>query len=346
MTAYQITSMMEGVVQRGTATVVKAVGKPIAGKTGTTNDEKDAWFIGFSPDIAVGVYHGLRQAAPSRPRRDRRPCWRPRSSRDFLKVALADKPAVPFRVPAGIKLIRIDAKTGMRAGPGQTGGVILEAFKLGHRAARQLFGDRLQRRPAAAGDCRAAGAAGLCQWWWRRQAVVASAGSSAVAGLSPDADRAHAAAPAGLYWTATQLEDRRFATARRLRRAATARRCRRAARSRRPYAAARAPADVVLTTGTRKAERERGRSWRLGPRGLSLSAARPSPVPEPHTVLSFAGVLHGARLARAPRQLLRRLGVAWRGFRVGRDRLVERRARSPTACCALLPRRQACRRPR
>ena len=58
MTAYQITSMMEGVVQRGTATVVREVGKPIAGKTGTTNDEKDAWFIGFSPDIVGGVYIG------------------------------------------------------------------------------------------------------------------------------------------------------------------------------------------------------------------------------------------------------------------------------------------------
>ena len=58
MTAYQITSMMEGVVQRGTATVVREVGKPIAGKTGTTNDEKDAWFVGFSPDLAVGVYLG------------------------------------------------------------------------------------------------------------------------------------------------------------------------------------------------------------------------------------------------------------------------------------------------
>ena len=58
MTAYQITSMMEGVVQRGTATVVRDVGKPIAGKTGTTNDEKDVWFIGFSPDIVCGVYMG------------------------------------------------------------------------------------------------------------------------------------------------------------------------------------------------------------------------------------------------------------------------------------------------
>jgi penicillin-binding protein 1A len=58
MTAYQITSMMEGVVQRGTATVVRDVGRPVAGKTGTTNDEKDAWFIGFTPDIVVGVYMG------------------------------------------------------------------------------------------------------------------------------------------------------------------------------------------------------------------------------------------------------------------------------------------------
>jgi penicillin-binding protein 1A len=129
MTAYQITSMMEGVVQRGTATVVKEVGKPIAGKTGTTNDEKDAWFIGFSPDLVVGVYLGYDKprhlgkgatggvlAAPI--------------VRDFMKVALADKPAVPFRVPAGIKLIRIDPKTGMRAGPGDQR-VILEAFKPG-----------------------------------------------------------------------------------------------------------------------------------------------------------------------------------------------------------------------
>ena len=58
MTAYQITSIMEGVVQRGTATMLREVGKPIAGKTGTTNDEKDVWFVGFSPDIAVGVYVG------------------------------------------------------------------------------------------------------------------------------------------------------------------------------------------------------------------------------------------------------------------------------------------------
>ena len=129
MTAYQMTSMMEGVVQRGTGTVVREVGKPVAGKTGTTNDEKDVWFVGYSPDLAVGVYMGFdkpkhmtsaggatggHMAAPI--------------VKDFLKTALADKPAVPFRVPAGIKLIRIDAKTGLRGGDGR---VILEAFKPG-----------------------------------------------------------------------------------------------------------------------------------------------------------------------------------------------------------------------
>ncbi|MDP2408821.1 MAG: penicillin-binding protein 1A [Pseudolabrys sp.] len=129
MTAYQITSMMEGVVQRGTATVLREVGKPIAGKTGTTNDEKDAWFVGYTADLVVGVYIGY-----DKPRHLGRGATGGGLAapivRDFLKVALADKPASPFRVPPGIKLIRIDAKTGMRAGPG-TERAILEAFKPG-----------------------------------------------------------------------------------------------------------------------------------------------------------------------------------------------------------------------
>jgi len=128
MTAYQITSMMEGVVQRGTATTVREVGKPIAGKTGTTNDEKDAWFIGFSPEMVVGVYVGY-----DKPRHLGRGGTGGQLAapivRDFLKVALKDRPAVPFRVPAGIKLIRVNPRTGMRAGPGE--GSILEAFKPG-----------------------------------------------------------------------------------------------------------------------------------------------------------------------------------------------------------------------
>jgi penicillin-binding protein 1A len=130
LTAYQVTSMLEGVVQRGTAQVVKAVGKPLAGKTGTTNEAKDVWFVGFSPDLAVGVYLGFdkpqslgnsatagQYAAPV--------------FRDFMQMALKDKPATPFRVPPGLKLIRISASTGMRAGSGEGAGTILEAFKPG-----------------------------------------------------------------------------------------------------------------------------------------------------------------------------------------------------------------------
>jgi penicillin-binding protein 1A len=128
MTAYQITSMMEGVVQAGTATILKEVGKPIAGKTGTTNDEKDAWFIGFSPDLTVGVYVGY-----DKPRNLGKGATGGHLAapivKDFFKLALVDKPAIPFKVPAGIKLVRVDAKSGMRAGPG--GGGILEAFKPG-----------------------------------------------------------------------------------------------------------------------------------------------------------------------------------------------------------------------
>jgi penicillin-binding protein 1A len=129
LTAYQITSIMEGVVQRGTATVVRSVGKPVAGKTGTTNEEKDAWFIGFTPDIVVGVYIGYDKPKPLGRGETGGHVAAPIVA-NFLKVALADKPAVPFRVPTGIKLIRVDHKTGMRAGPGTTN-AILEAFKPG-----------------------------------------------------------------------------------------------------------------------------------------------------------------------------------------------------------------------
>jgi penicillin-binding protein 1A len=130
MTAYQITSMLEGVVQGGTAIALKDVGKPIAGKTGTTTEAKDLWFVGFSPDLVVGLYLGF-----DKPRSLGRSAQGGHTAapiaRDFMKLALADKPAIPFRVPAGIKLIRVDSKTGMRVGPGDSGRAILEAFKPG-----------------------------------------------------------------------------------------------------------------------------------------------------------------------------------------------------------------------
>jgi penicillin-binding protein 1A len=126
-TAYQITSMMEGVVQRGTGYKVKAVGKPLAGKTGTTNDERDAWFVGFSPDLVVGVFVGYDTPRPmgrgSTGGQVAAPIFK-----DFMDLALADKPAIPFRVPPGLNFYRISAQTGMRAQPGDTQ-VLMEAFK-------------------------------------------------------------------------------------------------------------------------------------------------------------------------------------------------------------------------
>ena len=72
--AYQIVTMMEGVMQRGTGDAVAAVGKPIAGKTGTTNDCRDAWFVGFTPDLAAGVFIGYDEPDSLGKRRDRRAC--------------------------------------------------------------------------------------------------------------------------------------------------------------------------------------------------------------------------------------------------------------------------------
>jgi penicillin-binding protein 1A len=126
---YQIVSMLEGVVQRGTGVLLKDLGRPVAGKTGTTNDSKDAWFIGFTPDIIVGTYVGFdvprtlgrhetgaRVAAPV--------------VKEFMKDALKDVPPVPFRVPPGIRLVQINPDTGTRSKPGDEKS-ILEAFVAG-----------------------------------------------------------------------------------------------------------------------------------------------------------------------------------------------------------------------
>ncbi len=136
-TAYQITSMMEGVVQRGTGTVLREVGKPVAGKTGTTNDERDAWFIGFTPDLAVGVYVGFDRPTPMGRNGTGGKLAAPIVA-NFMKMALKGKAATPFRVPAGIELIPIDPTTGQRAAYGDEN-VILEAFKPGEQPPNEAY---------------------------------------------------------------------------------------------------------------------------------------------------------------------------------------------------------------
>jgi penicillin-binding protein 1A len=148
LTAYQITSIMEGVIQRGTGQSIREVGKHLAGKTGTTNDAKDLWFVGFSPDLAAGVFIGY-----DRPRSlgdtAQAATYAAPIFRDFMKMALKDKADVPFRVPPGIKLVSIDPKSGMRSN-GQ--GTILEAFKPGTAPPDSYAGDTSPRALTGMGD--------------------------------------------------------------------------------------------------------------------------------------------------------------------------------------------------
>lgn len=141
LTAYQVTSILEGVVVRGTGGSVAAVGKPLAGKTGTTNDAKDLWFVGFSPDLAVGVYMGYDKPKSLGSQAQASQFTAP-IFRDFMKLALADKPATPFRVPAGIKLVSINIESGLRAQPGEKG-TMIEAYKPGTEPAASDTGDML-----------------------------------------------------------------------------------------------------------------------------------------------------------------------------------------------------------
>jgi penicillin-binding protein 1A len=126
--AYQLVTMMEGVVQRGTGDAVKAVGRPIAGKTGTTNDYRDAWFEGFTPDLAAGVYVGYDE--PRSLGKDETgghvaaPIFR-----DFMIAALKDAPVVDFRIPPGLELYRVSAATGLPVSG--DGPAIYEAYKPG-----------------------------------------------------------------------------------------------------------------------------------------------------------------------------------------------------------------------
>ncbi|HEV8016510.1 MAG TPA: penicillin-binding protein 1A [Stellaceae bacterium] len=126
---YQIVSMMEGVIQRGTGRSVSVIGKPLAGKTGTTNDSNDTWFMGFSPDLVAGVFIGFDQPHSLGQRETGATVAAP-AFRDFMQEALKDQPATPFRIPPGIELVRINPTTGQLARPDDKN-AILEAYKPG-----------------------------------------------------------------------------------------------------------------------------------------------------------------------------------------------------------------------
>ncbi|HTO09215.1 MAG TPA: PBP1A family penicillin-binding protein [Myxococcota bacterium] len=122
--AYLMTDMLRAVVDEGTGTKVKALGRPVAGKTGTTNDLHDAWFIGFTPELAAGVWIGYdsarnlgknetggRAAAPV--------------FLDYMKGALADRPVQEFPVPEGVVFARVDRATGLLAPTGDENAIFM-----------------------------------------------------------------------------------------------------------------------------------------------------------------------------------------------------------------------------
>jgi len=129
-TAYQMVSMMQGVVERGTAARARKLGRPLAGKTGTTNDSRDTWFIGFSPDLVAGIYVGYDQPRTLGKKETGASVALP-GFISFMEQALKDKPSTPFRIPPGIEFIKVDLKTGQPPAPGDPGPVIMEAFKEG-----------------------------------------------------------------------------------------------------------------------------------------------------------------------------------------------------------------------
>jgi penicillin-binding protein 1A len=138
-TAYQMVHILEGVVQHGTAapTVGAKLKVPLAGKTGTTNGPNDTWFVGFSPDLVVGVYIGFDQPKELGPREQGADTAAPAFT-EFMTEALKGKPVVGFRIPPGIRMVRVDRETGKLAEGGGSD-VIWEAFKPGTEPSDQII---------------------------------------------------------------------------------------------------------------------------------------------------------------------------------------------------------------
>ena len=127
-TAYQITSLLEGVIERGTGKKLKDLKIDIAGKTGTTNKNTDTWFIGYTSSLVVGVYIGFDEPK-SLGRYETGAKTAMPVFNHFVKNAIKKSDARPFKVSKGIKLMVVDAKTGKRANFGSTD-TIIEAFNI------------------------------------------------------------------------------------------------------------------------------------------------------------------------------------------------------------------------
>ena len=134
--SYLITNMLYDVVQRGTGRRAKAIRRPIAGKTGTTNDFTDAWFVGYTPNLSVGVWVGFD---------DRRTLGERESGANaalpiwiaFMKGALKQLPVIPFEIPDDIQFVKVDPATGLLASDNGDQGIV-EIFAAGTEPTTQV----------------------------------------------------------------------------------------------------------------------------------------------------------------------------------------------------------------
>jgi 1A family penicillin-binding protein len=128
-TAYLITSMLESVVERGTGKGARGLGRPVAGKTGTSNEFQDTWFMGYTPEMLTGVWVGFDEKRSLGDKetggRVAAPIWV-----DFMQTAMGDRPVSDFPLPEGISFAHINPRTGLRASP-VGGPAILECFRHG-----------------------------------------------------------------------------------------------------------------------------------------------------------------------------------------------------------------------
>ena len=118
--------MLKGVIERGTARKLNFINQPIAGKTGTTNDNMDAWFLGFSPNLVVGVYVGFDKPATLGEKETGGKVAAPIFGY-FISESLSESLVHPFRIPEGIEMIRVNSQTGEAASANQKN-TIYEAF--------------------------------------------------------------------------------------------------------------------------------------------------------------------------------------------------------------------------
>jgi penicillin-binding protein 1A len=197
MAAFQMVHVMEGVIIRGTATVLRDLNRPLFGKTGTTNGPTNVWFVGGTPDIVAGVYLGYDQPRPmghaAQGGRIAAPIWK-----QWALTALKNEAKVPFVAPAGIRWVRIDRASGKpvfgvfpTTDTDPKASVIWEAF--------QPQTESVQRSRSTFGDPYSAQYLALWQ-----QAAQANAQAANQEGQQPQSPRRHAPQPSAPVATAPE----------------------------------------------------------------------------------------------------------------------------------------------